>query len=267
MSDVLLQVYDLSGGLARSMSMMFIGKQIDGIWHTSIVVFGKEYYFGGGICADTPLTTPYGTPVQRLPMGTTTRSQSEFLKFLRCVSPRFTAQSYHLINHNCNNFTDECMRFLLNKPIPSHITGLPNELLSTPLGQQFAPMISSMMNMKNDMFGETENVDHFADFASHEIYFEGRVKIESYPQYDNFVSNSGLIVFWDPRNDESVGLAEVVAGVKCKVAFCDVLRVYYLAPPTVPCFRLVSHGEVIMDYDLEGVLNSVNDINEIVPGV
>lgn len=26
--------------------MDFLGKHIEGIWHTSIVIFGKEYYFG-----------------------------------------------------------------------------------------------------------------------------------------------------------------------------------------------------------------------------
>jgi hypothetical protein len=28
---------------------MLLGKQIDGIWHTGIIVYGKEFYFGGGI--------------------------------------------------------------------------------------------------------------------------------------------------------------------------------------------------------------------------
>ena len=32
MSDVKLYVYDLSRGLAKSMSLMLTGKQIDGIW-------------------------------------------------------------------------------------------------------------------------------------------------------------------------------------------------------------------------------------------
>jgi hypothetical protein len=31
-----------------------IGQQVDGIWHTGIVVYGKEYYFGGGISYDSP---------------------------------------------------------------------------------------------------------------------------------------------------------------------------------------------------------------------
>lgn len=37
-----------------------IGKQIDGIWHTGIVVYGKEFYFGGGISYDLPACTPFG---------------------------------------------------------------------------------------------------------------------------------------------------------------------------------------------------------------
>lgn len=28
-------------------TVFFVGKQIDGIWHTGIVVFGKEYFYGG----------------------------------------------------------------------------------------------------------------------------------------------------------------------------------------------------------------------------
>ena len=50
--------------MAKAFSPMFLGKQIDGIWHTGIVVYGKEYYFGGGICAGIPKQTPYGYPVQ-----------------------------------------------------------------------------------------------------------------------------------------------------------------------------------------------------------
>lgn len=37
-----------------------IGQQVDGIWHTGIVVYGKEYYFGGGISYDPPGRTPFG---------------------------------------------------------------------------------------------------------------------------------------------------------------------------------------------------------------
>ncbi len=47
---VVLGVYDITQGMAKSMSMMFLGQQVDAVYHSSLMVFGKEYYFGGGIC-------------------------------------------------------------------------------------------------------------------------------------------------------------------------------------------------------------------------
>lgn len=44
MSTVTLHVYDLSQGMARQLSPAFLGRQIDGIWHTGIEVYGREYY-------------------------------------------------------------------------------------------------------------------------------------------------------------------------------------------------------------------------------
>jgi desumoylating isopeptidase 1 len=69
MSSVTLYVYDITSGMAKGMSMMLIGQQIDAIYHTSLVVFGKEYYFGAGICADPPKSTPFGKPIQEVPLG------------------------------------------------------------------------------------------------------------------------------------------------------------------------------------------------------
>ena len=66
---VTLALYDLTGGMAKSLSMMFIGQQIDAVYHSSLIVFGKEYYFGGGICHDSPEQTPYGKPIEKIEMG------------------------------------------------------------------------------------------------------------------------------------------------------------------------------------------------------
>jgi len=41
--DIELYVYDLSKGLARTMSASFLGVQIDAVYHTSIVMEGIEY--------------------------------------------------------------------------------------------------------------------------------------------------------------------------------------------------------------------------------
>jgi len=144
--SVTLHVYDLSQGMASQMSPALLGKQIGGIWHTGIVVFGREYYFGGGICVDAPGTTPYGSPLKEHVIGSTSKSSEEFLAFLRSVSSRFTMGTYNLFEHNCNNFSDECSRFLTGKGIPDYIINLPSEVLSTSMGQMIRPMIDSMQN-------------------------------------------------------------------------------------------------------------------------
>lgn len=49
-----IYIYDLSNGMAKSMSPFLLGKTIDAIYHTGLVVYGTEYYFGGGICRGFP---------------------------------------------------------------------------------------------------------------------------------------------------------------------------------------------------------------------
>ncbi|KAL6768373.1 DESI1 [Auxenochlorella protothecoides x Auxenochlorella symbiontica] len=74
MSDgeaVQLYVYDLSRGLAKVFSPMLLDKTIEGVWHTSIVVGGTEYFYGHGINSATPGTTPCGTPVEVIELGRT----------------------------------------------------------------------------------------------------------------------------------------------------------------------------------------------------
>jgi hypothetical protein len=83
MSQVTLYVYDITMGMARNMSMMIIGQQIDAVYHTSIGVFGREYYFGGGICHDEIKCTPYGKPIQELHLGQTELPKEVYEEFLQ----------------------------------------------------------------------------------------------------------------------------------------------------------------------------------------
>lgn len=143
-SSVVLHLYDLSQGMAKNLSRQFLGKQIDGIWHTGIVVFGKEFYYGGGICKDPPSKTPYGTPMRSITLGETEIPEELFLEFLQEIQYKFTADKYDLFENNCNNFTDACSEFLVGEKIPSYITGLPKEVLATPMGKMIKPMVDNM---------------------------------------------------------------------------------------------------------------------------
>lgn len=142
--SVKLHLYDLSQGMAKQFSGSMLGKQIDGIWHTGIVVYGREYFYGGGICDDVPGKTPYGIPIKTIDLGVTEIPKDMFMDFLREINPKFLPEKYDLFKNNCNNFSDECAQFLVGEKIPSYITGLPEEVLKTPLGKMLQPTITQM---------------------------------------------------------------------------------------------------------------------------
>ncbi|KAH7576341.1 hypothetical protein JRO89_XS01G0039400 [Xanthoceras sorbifolium] len=141
---VSLHVYDLSQGLARQLSMTFLGKAIEGIWHSGIVVYGNEYYFGGGIQHAPVGTTPYGTPLRVVELGVTQVPQDVFEIYLQEISPRYTAETYSLLTHNCNNFSNEVAQFLVGVTIPEYILNLPNEVMGSPMGALILPMIQNL---------------------------------------------------------------------------------------------------------------------------
>lgn len=88
--DVHLLVYDLSGGLARQMSMGILGFQLDAIYHTSIELSGREYVYDGGIIAITPGSSHLGKPLEKIKLGTTNLPMDVVTEFLDSVRPIFT---------------------------------------------------------------------------------------------------------------------------------------------------------------------------------
>jgi hypothetical protein len=139
-----LNVYDLSQGLARQLSMSFLGKAIEGIWHTGIVVYGNEYYFGGGIQHCPAGSTPYGTPLKVVDLGLTHVPKDVFEMYLQEISPRYLPETYSLLTHNCNNFSNEVAQFLVGATIPDYILQLPNEVMNSPMGALMLPMIQNL---------------------------------------------------------------------------------------------------------------------------
>lgn len=143
---VKVYVYDLSHGLAAVYSPMVLGTAIDAIYHTSVVVFGKEYYIDQGIkvCAN-PGTTKYGLPKEVLDVGETYVLEdiaNEFLEELRDhEDKKYHAHAYDLFDNNCNHFTDVVMEFLVGQNLDDRILKLPEQVLATPKGQMLKQML------------------------------------------------------------------------------------------------------------------------------
>lgn len=144
-TKVQVYVYDLSRGMARAMSLPLLGKQIDAIYHTSVVINRQEHFFGHGINIAPAGTTPFGLPIEVLDIGYTQLPEDVRDELLVDLADRYTPEAYNLIHNNCNNFTEEYVSLLTGNSIPNHITGLPQEVLQTSFGQTvLQPMLAAL---------------------------------------------------------------------------------------------------------------------------
>ncbi|XP_038048270.1 uncharacterized protein LOC119722295 [Patiria miniata] len=143
---VKLYVYDLTKGLAAQMSMPLLGKHLDGVWHTSVVVFGREYFYGGGgIESCKPSGTILGQPNQVHEMGTTQVDYTIWLEYMGGLGcDEFSGERYNLFEHNCNTFSNEACQFLTGNSIPTFILNLPHEVMNTPIGAMMKGLIESL---------------------------------------------------------------------------------------------------------------------------
>ncbi|MCJ1381243.1 hypothetical protein MMC17_004352 [Xylographa soralifera] len=143
--EVQLYVYDLSKGIARQMSRNFLGTHIDAVYHTSLVFGSIEYFFGAGVQTCYPGSSHHGRPMEVIPMGMTQLDIEVILEYLESLKTIYTAESYDLFLHNCNNFSNDFAMFLVGRGIPDHITSLPQTVLNTPFGQMLKPQLDQAM--------------------------------------------------------------------------------------------------------------------------
>nr|XP_050024094.2 uncharacterized protein LOC126518293 [Dermacentor andersoni] len=144
--EVHLYVYDLSKGLAKKLSPALLGKQLPGVWHTSIVVRGTEYFFGStGIDSCPAGKTILQEPDKVISLGRTELPHGVFLEYIRELGESsYKGSTYNLFRHNCNNFSQDVALFLTGKSIPREILELPDEFLRTPMGSTLVPFFERL---------------------------------------------------------------------------------------------------------------------------
>lgn len=105
-----------------------------GVFHSGVVVHGKEYAFGGhpynwsGIFEMSPKSVEtLGDDFkfrETVTIGTTSLSPNEVEDLVRQMGLNYQGCSYHLIDKNCNHFTSEFCEVLCSKPIPGWVNRL-----------------------------------------------------------------------------------------------------------------------------------------------
>uniref|UniRef100_A0A0G4EZH6 PPPDE domain-containing protein n=1 Tax=Chromera velia CCMP2878 TaxID=1169474 RepID=A0A0G4EZH6_9ALVE len=145
-SVVKLKVYDLSGG--RTWMMGFFDDRIQGIWHTGVEVFGREFFYNSTICVCPKGDAWPGADKlsSEKVIGTTQRTHVQFEKYLWRVRNKYTPKTYDIISWNCNNFSDRALRFLIQDAgVPQEIRRVPFLIADTTVGKHFLPKIKEDM--------------------------------------------------------------------------------------------------------------------------
>jgi hypothetical protein len=147
--EVLLHVYDLSNGSMPSVSPWLLGERIDGIWHCGIVVFGKEYYFGGELVYDTPGKTCFGQPVKTISLGFTLWRKDELHAYIVTeMKPIFSRETYDVIRNNCNHFANKVCLWLTGQSIPKDVGQQAEELMRYPATRTLIPILNRWLGNK-----------------------------------------------------------------------------------------------------------------------
>jgi len=93
-----------------------------GIYHSGVQVYGAEYTFAGGesgtstgVYSQAPRFTPTNYPwkfKESIEVGETTLTKNEIKDLITVLKIEFTQNSYHLVNRNCNHFSEALCKSL-----------------------------------------------------------------------------------------------------------------------------------------------------------
>eukprot|EP00929_Paragymnodinium_shiwhaense_P087196 TRINITY_DN47464_c0_g1_i1.p1 TRINITY_DN47464_c0_g1~~TRINITY_DN47464_c0_g1_i1.p1 ORF type:complete len:630 (-),score=84.30 TRINITY_DN47464_c0_g1_i1:16-1905(-) len=144
-ADVELHFYDLSKRFADCLSPLLLGHHEEGIWHTSVVAFGQEYFYYGKIHIQNPGTTCFGVPNRTLKLGKTLRNQDEFQKVCEDLLPQFQPELYDPLEHNCNDLSDKLIYYLLGRHIPNSVRFMSDRLRRSSVVNAVKPILGGLL--------------------------------------------------------------------------------------------------------------------------
>ncbi|CAH0750568.1 unnamed protein product [Diatraea saccharalis] len=145
--QVELYIYDLTNGFASILSPAILGRQVEGVWHTSVVVYEREFFYGGGgVTSCSPGGTQLGPPHQVEHLGTTFVPFQVFVDYMQgLATTTYTPAAYRLLEHNCNHFSEEVAQFLCGAHVPKHIVQQPDTLLTAPQRHALQALLDNLV--------------------------------------------------------------------------------------------------------------------------
>lgn len=98
-----------------------------GFYHSGVQVHGDEWTFStSGVFYHRPQQAPNVKFRTKILLGTVNYTSSKVKDIVNSLRDDFQGERYHLLNHNCNCFSESLTFALLNKHIPSYVNRLAN---------------------------------------------------------------------------------------------------------------------------------------------
>ncbi|XP_075974000.1 uncharacterized protein LOC142975160 isoform X2 [Anticarsia gemmatalis] len=157
-----LYIYDLTNGLASLLSPSILGRQIEGVWHTAVVVYQREYFYGGsGITCCAPGSTALGRPLRVERLGETFVPMQVFVEYIQGLgTTTYTPAAYNLLEHNCNHFSEELAQFLCGAHVPKHVASQPDDLLPPATRAALQSMLDNIVPLAGQTQYTQDGVRH-----------------------------------------------------------------------------------------------------------
>jgi len=161
-----LLLYDITSGKSEVFSSLLTGKNFEAIYHSSILVHGKEFWYGGNIfMSKPPMSQHFGPTLEK--SGKMKMQPSTYLPELMCVhlgytlmtldeiieyqqaeggmAAKFTRTDYDVLTRNCNHYSNELAQVLCGNGIPDAITSQPQLIMDAPRLRLLVPFLNKWL--------------------------------------------------------------------------------------------------------------------------
>lgn len=159
-----LLLYDITQGKTELFSSVLLGKKFEAIYHSSILVHGKEFWYGGNIfMSEPPMSQHFGPTLEK--SSTMKLQQSTYLPQLKSVhlgytlmtldeiveyqaqrmGEKFTRNEYDVLTRNCNHYSNDLAQVLCGSSIPDVITQQPQLVMDAPRMRILVPLLNKWL--------------------------------------------------------------------------------------------------------------------------
>mmetsp|Transcript_58261 Transcript_58261/g.123673 ORF Transcript_58261/g.123673 Transcript_58261/m.123673 type:complete len:566 (+) Transcript_58261:94-1791(+) len=164
-TPVELLLYDVSQGSIKVVSPLLFGQHFEAIYHSSVLAYGKEFWYGGHIFENEPPIDKqiFGPPLRGslehlersayrpelrvVKLGHTLANAHEIQNYIdNTLRETFRPDNYDICKRNCNSFSNQLAVFLTGREIPGAVRNLPDRILSTPAARCLRPFLNAWLS-------------------------------------------------------------------------------------------------------------------------